>query len=479
MILLTLHVLLPLLWAFTIISGRRVLNLWGFDSLWGSLTAGLGWLIPTFIFLYTGVTVKFLDNSAMRSLLTPYLHDTSLLSKLFFALAFVLALILCGGIWSQTLSLVPDSAVEASVHEAKSGGSLLLGTTSVTKPLTRRFFAGKHQFRFSADGYNVLEETITADRAGLNGTARRIVINLRSTADFVLRDFEVMSDGFHEPDNFLLPERFKHSPSQDVALSLASPSRTSLWLQGLYLNVNYVCPYKLSTFPLDGLGGGGPEPIRGYLELEPVVGRYKAVTQTKSQLGAGATPDTYNLRVLSPKGYFYRVSPEIEWVDMNNPQREGLFTLDQEIELEFPEIIEFTTFLKGAKKLRIVYDTSFSFIADWYLSGPNAPEYSALILPGGFELDLPKTADLPNVTIISQTEGGELFALLPEEKGYSRQLFLIDSKILLAHYKYKAGRPDFAEIIEDADRISVIEREFDALESRLKALNRKLVNEES
>ena len=466
--LLLMHILIPTIWLAVIVLGRRVLGLWGFSSLWGSLTGGLGWILPASLFLYTGIAIKGPESAAARSALFPYLHDMPLLGLTCLILCLVFIVVLCSGIFSETLAFVPDSAVEVETQEPKGSRVTRLGAASTVKPLTRRFFAGWHRFCFSATGFDDLEQAINVRRGGFSDGARRISVEIRATPNFVVKDFVILADGFYGSGDSPVPSRLEKLSGQELCLVLASPSRTPLWLQGLSLRVLEVKPLTLSTFPMEGLGGDGSAQIRGYLELEPITGSYKAVTQTKSQLGMGVAPDTYNLRVFSPPGYTYRVKPEIEWVDTNDPRRDGMFPLEREIELPFPAIREYTEYLKNAKELKILYEANFYFIAEWILSGLDAPRYSALILPGGFYLDVPRSAAVPHTTLIPEQEGEELYALLSPEKNSPRQFILIDSRVLLLHERGLGGQPNLAEVVEDDVRIAAIEKAYDSLEARLK-----------
>lgn len=463
-----LQILFPVLVVACALVGRVALRLWNKSSALSEAGTVAVPLLLLLFYLYTGISIK----DGLSPEIRPYFVRAILQNgSTLLALCACLTVLLLALIWlstaSETLSFVSDGNAEIAVERLKGEKAVLLGHTSSSQPLTRRFLAGQHHFRFASEGFETTDLTVQVARAGLNEVARRIPVSLHPLPLFTLRDVQTFPANFYGfPEDFHVPAHLKEHDTLNLSLTLAGSSPTPLWIQSVALRVTDAKPLRMATFPLEGLGGDGAAPILGWVELKPQLGSYSVVAQSKAQLGRGIAPDDYRLQVFSPTGYEYSALVEVTWADMQDQRREGHFAFEKPLALEFPRVVEWKEFVRGARELKILYDASLHIVLPWIRFEQPAPQYTALVPQGGFGLDAKETALLPRVAVLSEHDGAPLYKLLSQnQKSESpRQFILIDSRVLLIH---SPEHIHLAEVVEDPARIAAIESTFDALASRL------------
>lgn len=299
---------------------------------------------------------------------------------------------------------------------------------------------------------------------------RQAATNARTESDpqFILRDIYTYAEDLHHP-----PRNGPHYPkhlinASAVALSftIASGSSSVLRIQSIFVQVIEAPSYRLSTFPAYGLGGNGAEPIISWVEIKPHVGIYKVETERRSMVGSGIQPADYHIRVFCKEGYKYRLTLQIDWLDVNNQNHSGRHEFENIIVLEAPTIIEWTELAANATHIKAFFEGDGKPLASEFKALKSHPQYT--ILDPSQYSGQENSLDDPNViyaSSFSETDAEALVRYVGGSVEYARvqRFMLIDSKLLLLEAKVLE-----AEIINDMERIKPIEAMFDALVNKYK-----------
>lgn len=285
---------------------------------------------------------------------------------------------------------------------------------------------------------------------------------------FLLRDIYTYAEDLHYP-----PRNGPHYPkhlldASAIALSftIANGSSSVLRIQSIFLQVIEAPSYRLSTFPAYGLGGNGAEPIISWVEIKPHIGIYKVETERRSIVGSGIEPADYHIRVFCEEGYKYRLTLQIDWLDVNNQNHSGRHEFENIIVLEVPTIVEWTELAAHATHIKAFFEGDGKPLASEFKVLKSHPQYTILDPSQYFEQE--NSLDNPNVIYapsFSETDAEALVRYIGGSVEHARvqRFMLIDGKLLLLEAKVLE-----AEIINDMERIKPIEAMFDALVDKYK-----------
>jgi len=284
---------------------------------------------------------------------------------------------------------------------------------------------------------------------------------------FILRDIYSYAEDLHYP-----PRNGPHYPkhllkANAVALSFTIASGTSdlLRIQNVFVRVLEVDPYRRSTFPAYGLGGNGAEPIISWVEIKPQEGIYKVETERRTKVGAGFDPADYHIRVFCKQGYKYRLTVQVDWLDINNQNRSGHHEFENIITIEVPFVENWTSLAANAKYIRAFFEGDGQQVANEFKSLDSHPSYTILD-PYPFSSQSTPLSD-PNVLYVPSFRKSDAKKII-RHVGYSvggsinqapaRRFMLIDSDIMLIESIVLQ-----ADIVEDKKRVQATAILFDAL----------------
>jgi hypothetical protein len=430
-----------------------------------------------------------------------------------------MAAMLWAGIASETIAFVPTTDGVVQVSSISNGTEEFVGSADKNNPLRKRFFTGQRRFRFASEGYQPLDTDVPVAISWLSSRERRIPITVRPAADFVVRGLDVVRKQQSSDERVSLPGRSHdstprtatdqdrssatismdkvhledrdgprppelsystpvNSAESTLFFTLASSSPSPLWVQGLYLRVFEVTPFKQSTFPYYGEGAPGPEPIQGVVILKPKLGSYKIDLPRKSKLGRGIEPDDFRVRVVCENGYVYRARLEVHWTDMNEQHRDGRLVVDPEIRLEFPELVRWEDLARQSGTVKILfYHYVSNLIQTLQLMKP-PPDFAILIASSRAHEIRSELDKITKRTVGSMARKSLRIGVLPRSDqeimirlvgglGYRnrpRNFLLLDDRTLLLQ---DGNRLDRAEIINDSVRVGHVQKMFDSVFAHL------------
>lgn len=253
---------------------------------------------------------------------------------------------------------------------------------------------------------------------------------------------------------------------------MESFSPIPLWIQNIYLRVIEVARLRQSTFPYFGEGAPGPEPILGYVELEPEPGLYRVNTTKQAKLGQGIDKDEYRIRVYSKSGYRYRIGITVDWTDTVRKQHEGQYAFDEEEQLDFPELLQWVDLVQGSKEVKILFYHFFQLLVEQLKT--LAPPTTCTILVSSPHADQRLWEDtiadvelgenIKNIGLIPDGDEQILAELAGSVYGRLRNFIVADGRLLILQNGKDLYR---ADIIEDPKRIAAIEQAYDILAERV------------
>lgn len=289
---------------------------------------------------------------------------------------------------------------------------------------------------------------------------RRFVWRRWGSPEFIMR--EVYAADLDGPLDQAIsyPDHLKSLSPTTLFFNLASSSPMPVWVQNVWLVVLNVEPRKEATFPYYGEGAPGPLPIQGYAILKPAPGRYRVELAQKSRLGRGVEPDEFHIRTFCEPGYRYQVGIEVEWTDMDDQRRGGEIRFAESVQLDFPELVEWTDVVGEAQEVRILfYQFAENLVGDLEAL-EQTPSYRILVAAPGW--DWLSIENLEHTSRVADEEIEVIATTVGLTKIMSRQrnFILTDKSLLLLQ---DDERLDRAQLVTDQDQVAPVEKMFDNL----------------
>lgn len=290
------------------------------------------------------------------------------------------------------------------------------------------------------------------------------------TPPLLLRDFSYYStDPYHPPmEGPYYPEDLMLAPSAAASFTIASTSRTPIRLQNIYLSVREFEPLQRATFPVYERGNGAT-PILSWVELGGIASPCRIMAERRSKVGSRLDPSDFHVRVFSRHGGRYRVGVEVDWINMDQQDQSGSYAFPETFPLDIAELVTWESLVKGAKRIRALFDSSAPFLAEALGAMAPGPAYTILAHlssaeEGGWVRRQPHCYPVPS------GEDQALTALtgvhqVPYEQG-PLQFILIDGHTLVLQEDEHIGQ---GRIIQDQTRVEAISKAFDELAQRLVA----------
>jgi hypothetical protein len=307
-----------------------------------------------------------------------------------------------------------------------------------------------------------LDVTLTAALAWFFASSRRREQMPGLGARLALIDLYSRDDDLplSEDDMTSINPEILDLPRKLLTFSVTSTSPLAIRLSELYLDVRAVEPLTEITFPYYGEGAPGPEPIFGWVRLEPRVGRYRIDTSVKSYLGSGHDPSDFKIRVFSVAGYRYEIQVGARWRYNMRPgaAHDYVFEGPCYTVLGFPRLEPWQGVVHGARCLRILHYRFYSNLMS---------ELDAELMASSWIL-------IPERELGHHPSDEERVGIVPEgvEEGFvsivgkidmwesrPRCFIVVDDDLLIL----QEDRLDRASVIRDKARVDEVADAYDAL----------------
>jgi hypothetical protein len=436
--------------------------------LWGWLTGIC--VVLTAVFFGINITSPEFQTAARHTLMTKLLDREPILiglSCFLLASASLLAVI-----WShsETITFIPDSAINLQIHKLKKGKAALLGISTVEKPVTKRCLNGSYAIRFSAEGFDSQERFVDVRGSGFGLNERRMVIDLPLCPTFSLHTFHSYpEDVYGEPsEGPHYPAELKDAFAATVAFTIASSSPTPIRIQDVFIQVVIADPLKQSTFPISEGGGNGVTPVIGWVALRPHPGLYPILSNNKRNVGKDTDPADFYVRAFCHSGVKFKVGVELNWMDLRHQNRIERFTFVENYELNLPEMVEWQDLAAKAKQLRMFFSVVDVYFL--YLRFQRVQSISNFSVLASTSDDFKKdeVAKYKEAICISDNHVDELAKAIRGHKDVTsrnpvRHFIIVDDTTLLLQ---ASDDPRVADIITDKELISSLIQIYDQIAQR-------------
>lgn len=390
------------------------------------------------------------------------------LSKLFSLLTIcvflcgLLAFILATGIQSETVTFVPDEEMNIQISRIEDEKRYFLGYASLAKPFSKRFRSGKICFEIGCLGFDTEQREFQIRKSGLSSEERHEVIVLRAAPTFVLHNFysypEQADEEHYEGPPF--PEKLKNYPGAAMCFTVGCSSPTEIRIQDVFVRVIGSEPLKLSTFPAYEVGNGASA-IVGWVELKPQQESYRVVTDMKSKVGRKLEPSDFHFHAFCNQGYTFKISIDIDWMDIRHQDQVKRYALPNQKELELPVLVEWETLVQDAKYLKILFDDQAPFLSKHLDSlAPNV-QYTIVVPSPSNDSDSDWLKGIKGVVEIPSDATEKITKILALEQAtveYEKpsRFIILDGQTLIIERELGSGI-----LIKDAKRVKALETTFD------------------
>lgn len=297
---------------------------------------------------------------------------------------------------------------------------------------------------------------------------KRLASEASEGPSLILRDFTFYgTDPYHPPEEGpYYPPDLAEAPSAAVSFTIASASPTPIRLQNIYLRVEEAEPLRRATFPVYERGNGAT-PILSWAVMGDGPGTVRVMSERRSRVGTGLDPSDFHVRVFSGAGRRYRVGVEADWIDLEQQDRAGRHAFPETFSLDVPALVKWEELARGARRVRALFDSSAPFLAEALGAMEPAPDFTILAMTT-FPEEASGVRRGANCYPVGVNDVGALTALMGVRRSaYDEgplQFLLIDCRVLLLQDDQHV---DEATIIEDPERLRVVEQAFGELARRL------------
>ena len=302
----------------------------------------------------------------------------------------------------------------------------------------------------------------------------------KAIAQFVLHDFRADYEmRNHRVESIYTPDEVQGLDNLMLVFSLDCPSPVPLWIRTYYLRVVQVKKFYQATFPyfydrefnrIDLT----QHVIQGYIELKPEQGLLKMKITKVAKMGLDFCRDENIVEIFSQTGYQYRVRLAIEWVDnIYKKDKMKKYDFDEEVCLDFPELLPWQHLLLGSRKIRIIFFNQNLDALIKELELLSLLPYCTILISSPHDTDCPddnKNAleyfkDKPGqIGFIPHGDGKELEDIVGLHSGRIKNFILSDTRFMILQSEKDLNR---GEIIEDHILNNTIKDAFDALAQRI------------